>query len=110
MKTWIKTNLSKITLALALTGAVSGVTGLIIGTLAHHKTNDLTYFLDHDYNAHWGASIWESQRSDHYKIDLYFAIKPANNNDKKWDGNYPNGYFERLLCNLGTFLKTVFFK
>lgn len=30
MKKWIKTNLSKITLALALTGAVSGVTGLII--------------------------------------------------------------------------------
>ncbi|WP_339045920.1 hypothetical protein [Spiroplasma endosymbiont of Colias croceus] len=53
MKTWIKINLNKITLA--LTGAVSGVTGLIIGSIAHHKTNDLTYFLDHHYNAHWGG-------------------------------------------------------
>jgi len=31
MKTWIKTNLSKITLALALTGATSGTIGLIMG-------------------------------------------------------------------------------
>ncbi|MBP1527492.1 MAG: hypothetical protein H9Q66_06195 [Spiroplasma ixodetis] len=55
MKTWIKTNLSKITLALALIGAVSGVTGLIIGSIAQNKTNHLTYFLDHHYNAHWGG-------------------------------------------------------
>ncbi|WP_338979728.1 hypothetical protein [Spiroplasma endosymbiont of Lasioglossum malachurum] len=59
MKVWIKTNLNKITLALALTGAISGVTGLIIGSLAHHKTNDLSYFLDHDYNAHWGGLLFE---------------------------------------------------
>jgi len=95
MKNWIKTNLSKITLALALTGAVTGVTGLIIGSMAHHKTNDLQYFLDHHYNAHFGgAIIWENKRSDHYKIDLYFAIKPNNDIDKKWDGIYPNGYFD----------------
>ncbi len=31
MKTWIKTNLSKITLALALTGATAGTIGLIMG-------------------------------------------------------------------------------
>ncbi|WP_338961085.1 MULTISPECIES: hypothetical protein [unclassified Spiroplasma] len=55
MKTWIKTNLSKITLALALTGAVSGVTGLIIGSISHHKTNDLQYYLGHQYNVYWGG-------------------------------------------------------
>ncbi|WP_342266443.1 hypothetical protein [Spiroplasma endosymbiont of Villa modesta] len=54
MKTWIKTNLSKITLALALTGAISGVTGLIIGSITHHKTNNLQYFLDYDGKVHWG--------------------------------------------------------
>ncbi|BDT04964.1 hypothetical protein [Spiroplasma ixodetis] len=60
MKTWIKANLSKITLALALTGAVSGVTGLIIGSISHHKTNDLTYFLNHDHTAVWGnTTIWK---------------------------------------------------
>ncbi|WP_338987912.1 hypothetical protein [Spiroplasma endosymbiont of Dasysyrphus albostriatus] len=57
MKTWIKTNLSKITLALALTGAVSGVTGLIIGSIAHNKTNDLQYYLDYDGNVHWGGLV-----------------------------------------------------
>ncbi|WP_375318243.1 hypothetical protein [Spiroplasma endosymbiont of Virgichneumon dumeticola] len=56
MKTWIQTNLSKITLALALIGAVSGVTGLIIGSVAHHKTNELTYYLDYEGNAHWGGN------------------------------------------------------
>ncbi|MBP1527585.1 MAG: hypothetical protein H9Q66_06680 [Spiroplasma ixodetis] len=55
MKTWIKTNLNKITLALALTGAISGVTGLTIGSLAHHKTNDLQYYLGHQYNVYWGG-------------------------------------------------------
>ncbi|WJG69303.1 hypothetical protein [Spiroplasma ixodetis] len=55
MKTWIKTNLSKITLALALTGATTGTIGLIIGSIAHHKTNELSYYLDYDYEAHWGG-------------------------------------------------------
>ncbi len=55
MKTWIKTNLSKITLALALTGAVSGVTGLIIGSLAHNQTNGYQSFLGHDYTVYWGG-------------------------------------------------------
>ncbi|WP_174480128.1 hypothetical protein [Spiroplasma endosymbiont of Danaus chrysippus] len=64
MKTWIKTNLSKITLALALTGAVTGVTGLIISSLAHHKTNDLNYFLDHHYNAHWGGLLFEKVKEE----------------------------------------------
>ncbi|WP_458258023.1 hypothetical protein [Spiroplasma endosymbiont of Dactylopius coccus] len=58
MKTWIKTNLNKITLALALTGAISGVTGLTIGSLAHHKTNDLQYYLGHQYNVYWG--VWNN--------------------------------------------------
>ncbi len=31
MKTWIKINLSKITLALTLTGATTGTIGLIMG-------------------------------------------------------------------------------
>ncbi|WJG69221.1 hypothetical protein SIXOD_v1c00410 [Spiroplasma ixodetis Y32] len=35
MKTWIKTNLSKITLALALTGATTGTIGLIMGGVAY---------------------------------------------------------------------------
>ncbi|WP_342275793.1 hypothetical protein [Spiroplasma endosymbiont of Nebria brevicollis] len=54
MKTWIKTNLSKITLALALTGAVSGVTGLIIGSIAHNQTNGYQSFLGNDYTVYWG--------------------------------------------------------
>ncbi|WJG70032.1 hypothetical protein [Spiroplasma ixodetis] len=53
MKTWIKTNFYKITSILALFLAT---TGLIIGSVAHHKTNELSYYLDYDYEAHWGGS------------------------------------------------------
>ncbi|WJG70781.1 hypothetical protein [Spiroplasma ixodetis] len=79
-ETWIKTNLSKITLALALTGAVSGVTGLIIGLIAQNKTNGYNSFLNWDYTVtFWGgATIWEHPRDDSHKIDLYFGIKPKN--------------------------------
>lgn len=100
MKTWIKTNLSKITLALALTGAVSGVTGLIVGLVAHHKTNDLQYFLDYDYKVHWGGdgtTIWELKTSDEHKISLYFSIKPAYPDNVKWDGIYPDEYFNKKI-------------
>lgn len=52
MKTWIKTNFYKITSILALFLAT---TGLIVGSLAHHKTNDLQYYLGHQYNVYWGG-------------------------------------------------------
>ncbi|WP_342218655.1 hypothetical protein [Spiroplasma endosymbiont of Amphimallon solstitiale] len=60
MKKWIKTNLSKITLALALTGTISGITSLIIGSIAHNKTKCLCYFLDYDGNSHWGDQLYEN--------------------------------------------------
>ncbi|WP_425376804.1 hypothetical protein [Spiroplasma endosymbiont of Aleiodes alternator] len=46
------------------------------------------------------TTIWEN-KCDSCKptISLYFDIKPREKNDIK-----------RLLCNLGTFLKNVFFK
>ncbi|WP_338962734.1 MULTISPECIES: hypothetical protein [unclassified Spiroplasma] len=53
MKTWIKTNFYKITSILALFLAT---TGLIVGAVSHHKTNDLTYYLDYEGNAHWGGN------------------------------------------------------
>ncbi|WJG71122.1 hypothetical protein [Spiroplasma ixodetis] len=55
MKTWIKTNLSKITLALALTGATTGTIGLIIGSIAHNQTNGYQSFLNWDYTVTWGG-------------------------------------------------------
>ena len=96
MKAWIKTILSKITLALALTGAVSGVTGLIIGSLAHNQTNSYKSYLGHDYTVYWGAgtTIWSYKTKDKHKISLYFSIKPKDGNDIRWDGTYPDGYFD----------------
>ncbi|WP_342267184.1 hypothetical protein [Spiroplasma endosymbiont of Villa modesta] len=97
MKTWIKTNLSKITLALALTGAVSGITGLIIGSIAHNQTNGYQSFLGHDYTVYWGGAgttIWATKTNDKYKINLSFGIKKPLTTDIKWDGIYPDGYFD----------------
>ncbi|WP_286642319.1 hypothetical protein [Spiroplasma ixodetis] len=56
MKKWIKTNLSKITLALALTGATTGTIGLIVGSVAQNKTNNISYFLNPNYTVTWGGN------------------------------------------------------
>ncbi|WP_342274736.1 hypothetical protein [Spiroplasma endosymbiont of Phycita roborella] len=45
MKTWIKTNLSKITLALALTGATTGTIGLIMGGCLPTKIVKIYHFI-----------------------------------------------------------------
>lgn len=91
MKTWIKTNFYKITSILALFLAT---TGLIIGSISHHKTNDLTYFLNHNHTAVWGnTTIWE-YKSTSGGISLYFSSKSTSIDDIKWDGVYPDGYFE----------------
>lgn len=41
MKAWIKINLSKITLSLALTGATTGTIGLIMGGCLHIMSTPL---------------------------------------------------------------------
>ncbi|WP_375317839.1 hypothetical protein [Spiroplasma endosymbiont of Virgichneumon dumeticola] len=56
MKTWIKTNFYKITSILAL---LLATTGLVIGSIAHHKTNELTYYFYYDHEAHWGGRLYE---------------------------------------------------
>ncbi|WJG69873.1 hypothetical protein [Spiroplasma ixodetis] len=52
MRTWIKTNFYKITSILALFLAT---TGLIVGAIAHHKTNGYQSYLGHDYTVYWGG-------------------------------------------------------
>ncbi|WP_342219111.1 hypothetical protein [Spiroplasma endosymbiont of Amphimallon solstitiale] len=91
MKTWIKTNFQKIALSFAV---ITGSTGLILGAVAYYQTNGLTKYLDHFYEEHrGGAIIWEHKRNDKYKIELYFGVNPKNQDDIKWDGKYPDGYF-----------------
>ena len=94
MKTWIKTNLSKITLALALTGATTGTIALIMGGVLTHESTKLKYYLTPDGKAIYGTSIiWWNKAISPNKTELYFAWKPTNKEDIKWDGNYTTGYF-----------------
>lgn len=94
MKNWIKTNLSKITLILALFLATIGS---IIGSISYHKINELTYFLNHDHTAVWGnTTIWADyfDSSGQKEMNLYFSnVSYQPNHDIKWDGTYPDGYF-----------------
>ncbi|WP_375317237.1 hypothetical protein [Spiroplasma endosymbiont of Virgichneumon dumeticola] len=63
--------------------------------LTHESKNELS-FLNYDYmktSGGGGATIWEHPRDDYHKIDLYFGIKSKHQGDTKWDGNYPDGYF-----------------
>ncbi|WP_281748843.1 hypothetical protein [Spiroplasma ixodetis] len=95
MKTWIKTNLSKITLALALTGATTGTIGLIMGGVLTHNMEN--YYLKPNGEKVYGTTtIWENKCSScKPTISLYFDIKPREKNDIKWDGIYPEGYFNK---------------
>ncbi|MCL8210088.1 hypothetical protein [Spiroplasma attinicola] len=82
---------NKLIFALALTGAVTGSISLIIGSVAIHKTDYLNYYLNQGYKAIWGkGTIWKSSEDSFY---LYFG-KKINENDTKWDGTYPKGYFD----------------
>jgi len=104
---------NKLIFALALTGAVTGSISLIIGSVAIHeyyatyfttssisliigsvaihKTDHLNYYLNQGYKAIWGkGTIWKSSEDSFY---LYFG-KKINENDTKWDGTYPKGYFD----------------
>ncbi|WP_286641952.1 hypothetical protein [Spiroplasma ixodetis] len=98
MKTWIKTNLSKITLALALTGATTGTIGLIMGGLLTYQSKNELSFLNYDYtktSGGGGAIIWSQPMNNQHKIFLYFDIKSRHQGDIKWDGKYPDGYFNK---------------
>ncbi|WP_338959597.1 MULTISPECIES: hypothetical protein [unclassified Spiroplasma] len=91
MKTWIKTNFQKISLSFAV---ITGVTGLILGIVSYNKNNQLTYFYDYDHEAHWGATIWARPVSNKHKITLYWASNKLTDDAVKWDGIYPDGYFD----------------
>ncbi len=41
-----------------------------------------------------GTTIWSHETNNEHKILLYFGIKPDESYDIKWDGIYPDGYFD----------------
>ncbi len=93
MKIWIKTNLSKITLALALTGATTGTIGLIMGVLTHNMEN---YYLKPNGEKVCGTTtIWLNKFTSSDKFILYFGNKPVHKGDVVWDGKYPDWYFNQ---------------
>ncbi|WP_342218504.1 hypothetical protein [Spiroplasma endosymbiont of Amphimallon solstitiale] len=93
MKTWIKTNLSKITLALALTGATTGTIGLIMGGILTHNMEN-SYLKPNGERVYGTTTIWWNKWSSPNKTNLYFAKVKHHDEDIKWDGNYTNNYFE----------------
>lgn len=94
MKAWIKTNLSKITLALALTGATTGTIGLIMGGLLTHNVNSTYSYENRDHTIVYGKyPVWINKATSSDVFLLYFSSYPQSENDIKWDGNYPTWYF-----------------
>lgn len=102
---------SKLIFALALTGAVTGTIGLILGSISVSKTNELKYFLTHDKKVVWGVQkIWMSDITGVYpnietEFKIYFSDtagktkfynngNPIEKIDILWDGKYPDGYFK----------------
>ncbi|WP_338987964.1 hypothetical protein [Spiroplasma endosymbiont of Dasysyrphus albostriatus] len=65
--------------------------------LTHENSKDLSFY---NYDrikivGGKGAIIWSHKSGDYHKIDLYFDIKPRHQGDIKWDGKYPDGYFNK---------------
>lgn len=87
---------SKLIFALALTGAVTGSIGLVLGSISINKTNGLTYYLKPDGTAVWGNStIWINQPNKPEFWSLYFSFENKHPEvDIKWDGKYPKDYFK----------------
>lgn len=88
----------KLVFALALLGAVTGSISIIISSVSDHKSNKLNYYLDRDGRAIWGDSViwfnkWEWNTASYFS--LYFGWKKTHIEDLKWDGIYPENYFEK---------------
>ncbi|WP_338979413.1 hypothetical protein [Spiroplasma endosymbiont of Lasioglossum malachurum] len=63
--------------------------------LTHNVGTNVKHYLDHNKQIVFGSStIWEENIGGEHKIRLYFdTVK--HNNDIKWDGIYPDGYFNK---------------
>ncbi|WP_342275826.1 hypothetical protein [Spiroplasma endosymbiont of Nebria brevicollis] len=93
MKTWIKTNLSKITLALALTGATTGTIGLIMGCVFTHNMEN-SYLEPNGEIVLGTTTIWWNKWDSPNETELYFAKVKYHDEDVKWDGTYTDNYFK----------------
>ncbi|WP_342266599.1 hypothetical protein [Spiroplasma endosymbiont of Villa modesta] len=90
-KKWIKTNYKKIILWTAV------ITALLLSIMSYYKTYNYKSYLGHDYTVYWGGAgttIWSHETNDEHKIHLYFSVKQILDYDIKWDGIYPDGYFD----------------
>ncbi|MBP1525980.1 MAG: hypothetical protein H9Q65_05360 [Spiroplasma ixodetis] len=59
-----------------------------------HESKKLDYYLTPDGQAIHGSSIiWWNKAISPDKTYLYFAWKPTNKEDIKWDGTYTPNYF-----------------
>lgn len=102
---------SKLIFALALTGAVTGTIGLVLGSISVNKTIGLNYYLTKDKEVIWGVQkIWMSDIKGIYadiktEFKIYFSDNagktkfynngnPIEKIDVLWDGKYPEGYFK----------------
>ncbi|MBP1526105.1 MAG: hypothetical protein H9Q65_06270 [Spiroplasma ixodetis] len=90
-KKWIKTNYKKIILWTTV------ITALLLSIMSYYKTYNYKSFQDYDYTVYWGVgtTIWSHKTYDEHQINLYFGIQSHHQGDIKWDGTYPNGYFNK---------------
>ncbi|WP_342274420.1 hypothetical protein [Spiroplasma endosymbiont of Phycita roborella] len=90
IKKWIKRNFYKITTIIALIFAC-----IALGFACKDGRQKLSFYLKPDHTAVWGgATIWEHKdKNDKNMFFLYFSNNKVSEEDIKWDGIYPNGYF-----------------
>lgn len=96
MKIWIKTHLNKITLSLAMVGAITGTVGLIMSSIITHNVGGTKYFLKPNGERVYGdTTIWIDKTTSSNIFLLYFDNKPIHTKDIVWNGKYPDWYFNK---------------
>lgn len=90
----------KFILSLALIGTITGSISLIISSVAiykidKNKIDKLKYYLNTQGQAIWGNSIIWQDRWTGLSFSLYFSWKKSHSVDVRWDGTYPENYFDK---------------
>lgn len=73
------------------------ISATALGLACKDGRQKLNFYLAHDYTAYWGGAgttIWSHKINNGTNINLYFDIKSHYDEDVKWDGVYPDGYFD----------------
>ncbi|WP_174481497.1 hypothetical protein [Spiroplasma endosymbiont of Danaus chrysippus] len=63
--------------------------------LTHNVGTNVKHYQERNGVMVYGTTtIWVNTHTSEWYFELYFSKKPKHEDDIKWDGNYPDWYFD----------------